>query len=107
MASSSISQLQLLQQNLQNIAAQKQQIESQIVELDSALSGLQKTDKAYKIVGRIMLAASKEQLSKEVAERKEVMEVRLKNFTAQEDKFKQNIEKMQKMVMEELKKSKK
>ena len=62
MSSTKINQLQLVQQNLQNMGAQKQQLQSQIVELDSALLELKATDKAYKIVGKLMLAASKEEL---------------------------------------------
>ena len=103
-SSEKLSQLQFLQQNLQNIILQKQQFQNQIVELDSALSELNSTSQAYKIVGKIMLAASKEQLTNELKEKKEVAEVRLKNFTKQEEKLQHNIEELQQEVMKELKK---
>ncbi len=102
MTSNKIAQLQLLQQNLQNIMAQKQQFQSQLVEVESALSELKKTDKAYKIVGKLMLAASRSELEKELVEKKEVLEVRLKNFTQQEERIQKNFEEQQQEVVKEL-----
>lgn len=106
MASTKINQLQLLQQNLQNIAAQKQQYESQLVEIESALTELSTTEKAYKIVGKLMLAASREKLTRELLEKKEVVELRLRHFTKQEDKIKQSLEEAQQQVLAEMGKKK-
>lgn len=105
--STKINQLQLLQQNLQNLVMQKQQVQNQLLEIDSALSELGTTDKAYKIVGKIMLASSKENLIKDLNEKKEVFEIRIKNFKEQENSLQKNIEEVQKEVMEELKEEKK
>ncbi|MBI4983654.1 prefoldin subunit [Candidatus Woesearchaeota archaeon] len=107
MASSKLNQLQLLQQNLQNISLQKQQLQNQIVEVDSALASLKTTDKAYKIVGKVMLAISKPDLVKELEQQKEIAEIRLKNFTQQEDKLQQGFEELQLEVMKELQQEKK
>ena len=104
--SEKIQQLQLLQQNIQNLGMQKQQIQNQLVELDSALTELKSTEKAYKIVGKIMLASSKEDLTKDLEEKKEVIDVRLKNLTKQEELLQQSVEKLQKEVMEDLQKDK-
>jgi len=101
-----INQLQLLQQNLQNIMLQKQQVQNQLVELDSALTELKGTDKAYKIIGKIMLAASNENISKDLEQKKEVADLRLKSFIKQEEKLQQSIENLQKEIMEEMKKEK-
>lgn len=106
MASPKINQLQLLQQNLQNIAAQKQQYENQLIELDSALTELSTTDKAYKIVGKLMIASSQEKLKKELEEKKEVVKMRLHHFTKQEDKLKQSLEEAQQHLIAEMGKKK-
>lgn len=106
MASPKINQLQLLQQNLQNIAAQKQQYENQLIELDSALTELSTTDKAYKIVGKLMFESSPEKLKKELEEKKEVVRLRLNNFTKQEDKLKQSLEEAQQHLVAEMGKKK-
>ncbi len=106
MNSNNFEQLQLIQQNLQNVLLQKQQIQTQILEYNSALQELKTTETAYKIVGKIMFAASKEELNKDLNEKKEVAEVRLKNFVQQEEKLQQEMDSLQKEVMEELKQSK-
>ena len=81
----------------------KQQIESQLTEVNSALTQLEKAEKSYKILGKIMVAASKNELNNSLNEQKEVAEVRLKNFIEQEKKIKENIEEVQKEVVKELK----
>ena len=100
-----VNQLQLLQQNLENILMQKQQIESQLTEFNSALQEVQSTKKAYKIIGKIMVAASAEELTKDLEQKKEVAEIHLKNINKQEEKLKTNLEEMQKEVVQELKKN--
>lgn len=107
MSAEKIQQLQLLQQNLQNMQMQKQQYQSQLMELESALKELKSTDKAYKIVGKIMIASSQDELTKDLEEKKELVEVRLKNFTEQEQKLQEKMEKLQQEVMEEMKKKSK
>ena len=106
MKSPKINELQLLQQNLQNLVSQKQQLQSQMVEIDSALSELQTTNKAYRILGKIMLAIPKEDLIKELREKKDVAEIRLKNVGRQEEKIKENLETVQKEVIKELREKK-
>ena len=103
MGSAKINQLQLLQQNLQNILSQKQQMQEQLMEINSALTELKKTETAYRIVGKIMIATHRDTLQSELHEKREVLEIRVKNFTEQEEKLKKNLEKTQKEVLEELK----
>ncbi len=99
---SSINQLQLLQQNLQNILLQKQQFQNQLAEIDSALENVQGAEKAYKIVGHIMIASSPEKLTPELEEKKEMLALRLKNYIAQEEKLKKSMEAVQKEAVKEL-----
>mgnify|MGYP001558793506 CR=1 FL=1 len=102
MASAKITQLQLLQQNLQNVLSQKQQIESEIIEVNSAVSQLQSTSSAYKIVGKIMVSVARENLISELGARGEVLEIRLQNCTKQEEKIKASMEKVQQEVVQEM-----
>ncbi len=99
---SKVNQLQLLQQNLQNILLQKQQVESSLIELNSASAELQQTDKAYRIVGKIMIASPKEALLEDINQKKEIAELRLKNITQQEENIKRNLESLQKEAVHEL-----
>ncbi|MBS3123037.1 prefoldin subunit [Candidatus Woesearchaeota archaeon] len=107
MSSTEISQLQLLQQNLQTISMQRQQFESQLVELDSALSELNKSPQAYKVVGRIMIASSAEELKKSLVEEKEITQLRINNLLKQEESIQKTMEDKRERALAELKKNKK
>ena len=100
-----INQLQLLQQNLQNLLLQKQQLQNQLAEFNSALEGLKNSEKAYKISGYIMIASPTEKLSQDLEEKKEMFALRLKNCMAQEEKIKKNMEELQKEVIGGLQKN--
>ena len=98
-----IQQLQMIEQGMQNFLMQKQQFQQQLVEVDSALSELEKTDSAYKIVGNIMVGADKEELKKDLQKKKEMIELRIKTVEKQESQMKDKAESMQSEVMEGLK----
>jgi len=100
-----IQQLQMIEQGMQNFAMQKQQFQAQIIEIESAVKELEKTDQSYKIVGNIMVAANKEELSKELKEKKEMLDLRLKTLEKQESTMKEKATAMQSEVMDNLKKS--
>lgn len=104
---SHIEELQLLQQNREHLLQQKQQIQNQMLELDSALQQLASTPQAYKIVGKIMIAASSSSLQKELQDKKEVAELRLQNIISQEEKLQSSIEAKQLDVIKEMGKNKK
>ena len=101
MASSTANQLHLLQQNLQVIQQQKQQLEAQALEMDSALIELRKTKQAYTILGNLMIASSAPELIKELEEKKESNEIRLKNLVQQEEKIHRNFKELQQKMVKE------
>ena len=103
MTQTKIAQLQLLQQNLQGILAQKQQLESELIEVDSALSEADKSSESYKIIGKIMVLTSKEQVINELEEKKNTLNLRLKSFSKQEEKIKENLESLQTEILSEMK----
>ena len=95
----SANQLHLLQQNLQKVLLQKQQLEEQLQEYDATLQGLEKTETAYKILGKIMVLSNKEQLLKELQEKKDMVEVRYRHYAKQEEKLQQNMATAQKEML--------
>ena len=104
MAEADINQLQLLQQNLQNILLQKQQFQKQLAEIDSALKEIGTSSNTYKIIGNIMVMTKKSDLQKDLKQKKEILDLRLKNFEKQEQTLKEKAEELQQKVMEQLKK---
>lgn len=100
-----IAQLQLMEQNLQNFLMQKQAFQTQLFEVENALKELEKTqEKTYKIVGTIMIASKKDELIKELKEKKSIVELRIKNLEKQEKVIKEKASEMQTQIMEQLKK---
>ena len=67
-----IGQLQRIEQSMQNILMQKQQFQAQLMEIESAVNELKGSEESYKIVGNIMVKSSKEELDKDLKQKKSV-----------------------------------
>ena len=99
-----INQLQLVEQSLQNLLMQKQQLQLQLVEIESALKELETAREAYKIISNIMVSSKKEDLKKDLNSKKEIAEMRVKNLEKQEDQLKEKAKKLQSEVIKNIKK---
>jgi len=102
-----INQLSMMEQNLQNFALQKQQFQAQLLEIESAEKEIKDSKEAFKIIGSIMVASDKEKLQKELAEKREILNLRIESFEKQEAKIREKAEAMQKEVLEDMKKTEK
>jgi len=100
----SISKLQLIEQNIQAMLMQKQQFQAQLFEVESALKEIEKTDDTFKIIGNVMIKTEKAALKTELSNKKEIIDLRLKNLDKQEKQLKEKAETLQKEVMGKLKK---
>ncbi len=98
-----VKQLQILEQSLHTVIVQKQQFQGQLIEVESALSEIDKASTAYKIVGNIMISSNKSDLKKELEHKKELFSSRLKVLEKQEDKFREEAGKIQQQLMKEMK----
>lgn len=99
-----IQELQILEQNLQSILLQKQAFQLELGETDSALSELAKTnDEVYRIVGNIMIKASKQETEKELKEKHDILAIRLKSIEKQESSFREKSEKMREDLVKGMK----
>ena len=102
-----INQLQNIEQNLQHLLSQRQQFQMQQVEVDSALKELGKTEKAYKIIGNIMVATDKDVLKTDLEEKKKKVELRTSTIEKQEEKLRSKAESIRKDVMEQMQQAEK
>jgi len=98
-----IGQLQMLEKNMQGFMMQKQMAQSQLAEVESALEEIKDTEETYKIVGNIMVATKKNELQKELKDRKEILKKRLDTVETQEKKIKERAESMQKDLLNSIK----
>ena len=99
-----IGQLQMFEQSLQTFLGQKQQFQVQLVEVESALNELGTTNKAYKIVGNIMVEADKNELKSDLSSKKEMLELRIKTMDKQETQVREKASKLQAEILKKIKK---
>jgi prefoldin beta subunit len=96
-----VSRLQQLQQNLQAIMMQKQQVELEVVESDRALEELRKMDldnTVYKSAGPLLIKAKKEDVLKELEEKKELLNTRTMVLGKQETRVKENLKEVENKI---------
>ena len=99
-----VAQLQMIEQDIQNILMQKQALQSQLIELNNALEELEKSKgQVYKIIGAVMVSSNKEDLKKELNEKKEVVELKIKNVEKQENQLKEKASNLQSEVLSQIK----
>jgi prefoldin beta subunit len=91
----SLQRLQLLEQNLQQIAMQRQQFSSQLFEVEGALKELESSEVAYKIVGGVMFGVKKAELKSDLEGKKELIELRVKTLEKQEQQLKDKFKKLE------------
>ncbi len=101
-----VEELQILEQNLQQLLMQKQVLQTQLLEIDSALEELSKDPKSvFKVSGEVMIESTREAVEKEFNFKKEMIDVKLKNITKQEDMLRQKVKEKQEYVLEHMKKN--
>src|SRR5919106_1379007 len=97
-----LSRLQQLQQNLQAIMMQKQQVELEIVEIDRALDELRKLEgnnaSVYKSAGPLLIKTNKDDVQKELEEKKELSNTRLTVLGKQETRVKDNLKEVENKI---------
>ncbi|HEV2226293.1 MAG TPA: prefoldin subunit beta, partial [Nitrososphaerales archaeon] len=79
------------QQNLQAVMAQKQQVELELSETEKALEELVKaadSEAVYKFAGNLLVKVKKEDVMKELNEKKELANTRKMVLAKQETRFK-------------------
>jgi prefoldin beta subunit len=85
-----LAQLQQIQQQAQAIMQQRSQVEMVLRETDRALEELKKTgDDAvvYQAAGELLIKSNKEDVLKELEEKKDSLDVRLKSLSRQEERI--------------------
>jgi len=98
-----ISQLQILEQNLQNVLLQKQAFQMELNETENAAEEISKTkEDVYKLLGQIMLKVPKENIEKELIRKKDILNLRLKSLEKQESQFKKETEKLRQEVLKKI-----
>lgn len=102
---SSLAQLQISEQALQNLLLQKQVFQFEFIETNNALEELKKTkqEEVFKIVGSLMIKANKKELEKELERKRDIVNLRLKAIEKQEQEQKERLLKHRDILLKQLK----
>lgn len=103
-----LAQFQQVQEQLRMILAQKQNVQAELREIESVLAELEKlpdNTELYKNIGHILIKTSKENVVKELNERKEILELRMKTLEKQEAYLQKQYNELKRRVTEELMKT--
>lgn len=101
-----LARFEQLQQNLQAILVQKQQVEIESAELERALAELKKAgpeDAVYKSAGSVLIKSNKDDLVKELEEKKELSTTRVTVLGKQESRVRENIKELQTKIEDAIK----
>ena len=105
-AQESFIQMQMFQQQMQSILMQRETLSFQKIEAEKALDELGKlkdNDEVFKAVGPILVKSTKTELEKELKEKMETVDVRLKTLEKQEAQVREKAEEVQKKLEDILK----
>ena len=96
--------LQLLEQNFQNLLLQKQTFQVEVNETKTALDEVNKSKSdVYRVLGQVMVKADNDELKKELKEKKDILEMRMKAIEKQELSMREEIERIRAEIMDKMK----
>ena len=97
--------LQQLQQTLQAVVTQKQQLELELTEVEQALSelgNLAENAVIYKSIGSLLVKSKKSKVTKELIERKELLNMRISVLGKQEERLRTQVKGLQTKLQRDL-----
>ncbi|MDG7035055.1 MAG: prefoldin subunit beta [Nitrososphaerota archaeon] len=101
-----LNRYQQAQENLEAVLSQKQQVNAELSDINRAIEELNKSapdNLVYKIAGSIMIKSSKEELLKELEEKRELSNTRSMVLSKQEEKLRASLQELQTKINESLK----
>ncbi|MDG7044749.1 MAG: prefoldin subunit beta [Nitrososphaerota archaeon] len=103
-----LNRYQQAQENLEAVLSQKQQVNAELSDINRAIEELNKSapdNLVYKIAGSIMIKSNKEELLKELEEKRELSNTRSMVLSKQEEKLRASLQELQTKINESLKPS--
>jgi prefoldin beta subunit len=100
-----LQRLQQLQQTLETVVAQRQQLELESMEVNRALSEMEKVSEeglVYKSVGSLLVRADKKKVVDELTERRELLTTRITVLQRQQTRADERLKELQKTIQERL-----
>lgn len=96
-----LNHLNLMEQSLQQVMAQRQSFQGQLLEIDNAITELKNTKESYKLVGNILVKKNSDELLKELHDEKAEVDKKISVLQTQETQMKDRTEKLRSELMSE------
>ena len=96
-----LQQLQALEQSLHAHIAQRNALQAQLHEIETAHKALEKTTEAYRIIGNIMVKADAATLREELSQKKESTMTRIAAVERQEKRLRDEMQGFQDKLLKE------
>ncbi len=97
-----VNNLSMLEQNAQQMAAQRQNFQTQLLEVESAIEEISNSKETYKIIGNIMIKTEPAKLKEELEAKKGLLNARVKSIEKQEDLLKEKSKKLQEEILSKI-----
>lgn len=100
-----LAQLQQVQQQAQALMQQKGQVELLLKETEKALEELQKTEDdavVYRAAGELLIKAKKDEVAKDLEEKKDSLDIRLKTLARQEERIQAKFTQLQDQIKQSI-----
>jgi prefoldin beta subunit len=97
---SKIQELTFIEQNLQNLLFEKQALNLELSEVESALTQLNNSkDEVFKLLGNLLVRHDKSKMLEELNEKKKILELRLSSLEKQEELFSKKLVELRKEIL--------
>jgi len=107
MTQEKLQEMQLLEQGLHNVMAQKQAFQMELSETQTALSEIRDSgEEVYKIVGQLMIKSEKSKVEEDMKNKEKLLEIRLKSLEKQESTITDKLESIRSELMKDVDKKK-
>ncbi len=100
-----LAQLQQLKAQMEALGRQKMQVEALLRDAENALAELEKVEEnalIYKNIGELMIKASKNEVTEDLAEKKETYGLRQKTLERQDERGQKRYQQLQQQLQEAL-----
>jgi prefoldin beta subunit len=97
-----VNNLSMLEQNAQQMAAQRQNFQTQLMEVESAIEEISNSKDTYKIIGNIMIKTEPAKLKEELEAKKALLNARVKAMEKQEDILREKSKKLQEEILSKM-----
>jgi prefoldin beta subunit len=99
-----IQELQSYEQTMHNLLIQKQTFQMEQSETENAINEITKTkDDVFKIVGNVMIKSDKDLIIKDLKNKLELINLRVKSIERQEKELTKKVDEIKKEIMKKIK----